>query len=251
MALPAARQVADFGTSLVTLPAPRGSRTVWESGDIVQDNGVPNVLINLANAVSGEVVSGVYAGEFEVTCATGVTASAGADAFYDEANRTVVTAPGANIIYLGTFEAAKTSGQLVARVRLAGSNKVGPGVPITQRFTFTAAQVNAGATILPAQVGLKYRLVSAVLIAVGGNAAGATAVTINATQGASGVALLSATVGALTQNTWVGTNSANVTMLANSDAQNDVNTALTIAKTGGSLSGATSVNVILTYELAT
>jgi len=251
MALPAARQVADFGTSLVTLPAPRGSRTVWESGDIVAENGVPHVLINLANAVSGEVVSGVYSGEFEITCATGVTASVGADAYYDEANRTVVTAPGASIIYLGTFEAAKTSGQLVARIRLAGSTKVGPGVPINQRFVFTAAQINAGATVLPAQAGLKYRVANAILIAVGGNAAGATAVVLQGVQAGSTVSLLSATVGALTQNTWVAPSSANVTMLANSEAQNDVNTAITIAKTGSSLSGATSVIVILTYELAT
>lgn len=251
MPLPASRQVADFGTSLVTLPAPRGSRTVWESGDVVLENGVPHVLIHITTAVTGDQVSGVYAGEFEITCASGVTAAAGADAYYDEANRTVVTAPGAGIIYLGAFEVAKTSGQTVARIRLAANfPRQGAGIPINQRISFSAAQINAGATILPAVAGLKYRVINAVLIAKGGNSAGATAVVIGATQSASGVSLLSATVGALTQNAWVSPNSANVTMLATADIQNDVNTALTIAKTGSNLTGATDIVVLLTYELA-
>lgn len=250
MPLPASRQVADFGTSLVTLPAPRGSRTAWESGDIVVDAGVPHVLININNAVAGEVVSGVYVGEWEITCASGVTAAAGADAYYDEANRTVVTAPGSGIIYLGTFEAAKASGQTVARIRLANTSKFGPGVQVNQRIEVTAAALNAGTvTLLPAIAGLKYRLLDAKLIAKGGNAAGATAVNLIGTQ-TTDVNLLSAAVAALTQNAWASTNSANVTMAATADAQNDANTSIRLARTVSNLTGATSIVVLLTYELA-
>lgn len=251
MPLPVSRQVADFGTSLVTLPAPRGSRTAWESGDIVSENGIPHVLIHINNAVTGDIVSGVFVGEWEITCASGVTAAAGADAYYDEANRTVVTAPGSGIIYLGTFEVAKTSGQTVARVRLNGSNKVGTGTPVSVRVNVTASALNGGTvTLLPAVAGLKYRLIDAKLIAKGGNAAGATAVVVGGTQSGSGVSLMSAAVAALTQNAWASTNSANVTMIATADAQNDANTAITLARTGSNLTGATDVTVLITYELA-
>jgi hypothetical protein len=208
-------------------------------------------LIHINNAVQGNEVQGVYAGEFEITCGSGVTAVAGAEAYYDEANRTVVTAPGAGIIYLGTFEVAKTSGQTVARVRLSANfPRQGSGVPIVQRFSVTAAQVNSGLALLPAVAGQRYRVLDAKVIAKGGNAAGATAVVLQGVQSTSTVSLMSATVGALTQNTWVGTNSANVTMLATADTQCDANQPLSIAKTGSNLTGATEVVVILTYELA-
>lgn len=119
------------------------------------------------------------------------------------------------------------------------------------RTRFSAAQVNAGATILAGVASLKYRLVDITLIAIGGSASGATDVRILATQSAGSVVLIAAAVAALTQSTVVKPNSANVTVLADgaSFIQNDANTALTIGKTGGSLATATHIDVILTYEL--
>ena len=115
----------------------------------------------------------------------------------------------------------------------------------------TTAEINAGVEFLPAVPGFKYRVVDVTMIAIGGNAATATAVTLNATQSASGVALITAAVAALTRSAIVKPNSANVTVLADgaSNVLNDVNTNLNVGKTGGSLATATAVDVIVDYIL--
>jgi hypothetical protein len=118
------------------------------------------------------------------------------------------------------------------------------------RTRFTAAQVNAGATVLAAVVGAKYRLIDCTLIAIGGNAATATSVDIGGTQ-STGVLLIAAAVAALTRSTVVKPNTANVTVLADgaSFVANDANTAITIGVTGSNLATATHIDVILTYAL--
>lgn len=119
------------------------------------------------------------------------------------------------------------------------------------RQRVTVADVNAGLTLLAAVPGYKYRLVDATLIAIGGNAATATAVTISATQSAGTVVLISAAIAALTRSAVVKPNTANVTVLADgaSFVVNDANTGVTIEKTGGSLATATHIDVILSYTL--
>ena len=254
MTLPAARQIADYGQNQITLPAPRGSRLVWESGDIVQIGLLAYVLPAIRNGVTGDVVTGVHTGIFEVTCGTAVTASAGQDAFYDEANRTVVTAPGTGIVFIGQFVKAKTSGQLVATVFLNSDNSKSLSGELVQtlRTRVTLAQLNAGLTLLPAVAGYKYRLIDVTLIAVGGAATAATAVRITGVQSASTVALISAAVAALTQSTVVKPNTANVTVLADgaSFVQNDAAGAIAIDKTGSAMTTLTHVDVNLVYELA-
>lgn len=119
------------------------------------------------------------------------------------------------------------------------------------RTRVAVADINAGATLLAALAGFKYRVVDVTLVAIGGSAATATAVTIGATQSASGVALITAAVAALTRSTIVKPNSSNVTVLADgaSLVANDANTAITIGKTGGTLATATHVDVILDYVI--
>jgi predicted RecA/RadA family phage recombinase len=252
MTLPAARQIADYGQNQFSLPAPRGSRLVWESGDIVQIGLLAYVLPAIMNGVTGDVVTGVHTGIFEATCGTAVTASAGADAYFDEANRTVVTAPGTGIIFLGQFVKAKTAGQLVATVFLNSDNSKSGDLVQTLRTRVTLAQLNAGLTLLPAVAGYKYRLIDVTLIAIGGAATAATAVRITGVQSASTVALISAAVAALTQSTVVKPNTANVTVLADGASfnQNDAAGAIAIDKTGSAMTTLTHVDVILTYELA-
>lgn len=120
-----------------------------------------------------------------------------------------------------------------------------------QRIRTTTANVNAGATLLAAVAGYKYRLVDVSMIAIGGNAATATAVEIYGTQSTSTVALVSAAVAALTRSTVAKPNTSNVTVLADgaSFVACDANTAITIGKTGGSLATATHIDVIITYSL--
>jgi hypothetical protein len=119
------------------------------------------------------------------------------------------------------------------------------------RQRVTLAQVNAGLTLLPAIVGLRYRLVDVALISIGGAAAGATSVDIRGTQSAAGVNLLAAAVAGLTQNTLLRAGATNAAILAAgaSFVANDTNTAITIAATG-TLTTSTHIDVLLTYEIS-
>lgn len=123
----------------------------------------------------------------------------------------------------------------------------------TVRTRFTTAEVNAGATLLAAVPGFKYRVIDWTMIAIGGSAATATSVDIAGTRSASGVLLAVVAVAALTRSTAVKPNSGNVTLLADGASHTalDVNTAITVAKqSGGSnLATTTHVDVILDYVL--
>lgn len=116
---------------------------------------------------------------------------------------------------------------------------------------FSAAQINAGAELLPATYGYKYRMVDAAMVAAGGAASGATDVRILATQAGVSVALLAIAIAGLTQNTMTEAGMANAAILAASASfdQCDVQTPITIGKTGGSLAGATSVDVFFWYSI--
>src|SRR5574343_841226 len=251
MVLPASRQVADYGRTLLTLPAVKGGRTYWESGDIAARLGMACVLSFLGNKSAGDVVTGLYEGEFEINCASGVTASEGADAFYDEANRTVVTAGGSGIIYLGTFAKDKTSGQTVATVMLRGSSaRFGTRVQCETR-EFTAAQVNAGAILLPKIAGYKYRVRDIKIVAQGGNAASVTTVDILGTQSSSSVKLLAAAVAGLTQSAIGRLGTTNFAALADGASLKpcDVETDITIGKTGSNVTGATGFLITIDYDI--
>ena len=113
------------------------------------------------------------------------------------------------------------------------------------------ADVNAGFTVLPAVPGYKYRLVDAALIAIGGAVGATTTVDILGTQATASVKLLAAAIAALTQNTLLRAGATNATILAAgaSFVENDVNTAITIGKTGATATTATHVDVLLSYVL--
>lgn len=120
-----------------------------------------------------------------------------------------------------------------------------------QRFVATTAEVNAGLTLLPAVTGVKYRIHDVSMIAIGGNASGATTVDVLGTQSASSVKILASAVAGLTQNTLLRAGAANATILAAgaSFAVCDTGTAVTIGKTGPDLATSTAVHVLLTYEV--
>jgi hypothetical protein len=120
-----------------------------------------------------------------------------------------------------------------------------------QRSVFTIAQVNAGATILAAVPGQKYRLIEASAIAVGGAAAAVTTVDILGTQSATGVKLVAYAVASLTENTQLKSGGSGAAILAAgaSYAPNDVNTAITIGKTGASVTTATHIHILITYAI--
>jgi hypothetical protein len=160
-------------------------------------------------------------------------------------------------VFVGTALEAATADDDVIEV-LPGPNTdilANSGVVQHLRARVTAAQINGagGHTLLAAVPGRSYRLVDASMISIGGAAGGATAVRIVGTQAASAVALVSNTVGALTQNTRVlagiTTNSSILTAGA-SFVANDANTAITIDRTVSNLTGSTDIDVLLSYVLA-
>lgn len=134
----------------------------------------------------------------------------------------------------------------------AESNKLKDNLVVFHhRERFTVAQVDAGATILPAYPGKGYRVVDMAMIAIGGAVTAATTIDILATQAASSVKLLAVAVAALTQNTLVRAGATNATILAGgvSFVKNDVNKAITVGRTGSAPATATHIDFLISYVL--
>lgn len=186
-----------------------------------------------------------YAGVFRVT-------NAGAPTNGTSGTGAGILGPGSEIYDTTNQVAYIQVGTLASPYWQAfGGSVSGNGGDSVLRQRVTAAQVNAGLTLLAAIPGMKYRVVDITMISIGGAAAGATAVRINGTQASSVVQLLSVAVAALTQSTVVRAGAANATVLADgaSFVACDANTAITIDKSGGSLTGSTNIDVILTYSI--
>jgi hypothetical protein len=138
--------------------------------------------------------------------------------------------------------------EVIAGGVLLGSVAEG-GVVRSVRRRFTVAQVNAGATLLPALPGFKFRMVACKAVAVGGAAGAVTTVDVLGTQGASGVKLAAFAQASLTQSAVLTAGGSGAAVLANgaSFVANDVNTAVAVGKTGSDVTTATHVDVIFDY----
>lgn len=134
----------------------------------------------------------------------------------------------------------------------AESRKLVDNLQVFQhRERFTLAQVNAGATVLPALPRGKYRLVDASIIAVGGAAAAGTTVDLLATLAAASRKLVAWAQASLTQSTQLRSGASGAAILADgaSYTTNDVNTAITIGKTGSDFTTATHFDVLVVYVI--
>jgi hypothetical protein len=221
----------------VKIPEDRGSQLVvptWGSASnkLILPSPQPGTIVMIAGAATGGVLETNATATVTVNGATSVKVAPNQAVYAICESATAWKAFGiasdGSITGLGDSTAAK-----VLRTRV------------------TTAQVNSGATLLPALPGLKYRVQDMALIAIGGAAATATSVDIIATQSASGVNLLAAAVAGLTQNTLLRAGATNAAILAAgaSFVANDANTAITIGKTGSSLATATHIDVLLTYTI--
>lgn len=134
--------------------------------------------------------------------------------------------------------------------RYVGFDTAVPEV-LTTRVRVTLAQLNAGLTLLAAIPGLKYRLVDAKLIAVGGNATAGTSVNIRGTRAAGSVELLVVAIAALTRSAVVRAGAANAVVLADGASFTvlDVNTGVTIITVGAAMTVMTDIDVELQYVL--
>lgn len=120
---------------------------------------------------------------------------------------------------------------------------------IRQRFTI--AEINAGATLLAAIPGHKYRMIRCTAISVGGAAGAVTTVDVLATQSTSSVKLVAYAQASLTQSAVLKDGGSGATVLADgaSYVANDANTAITVGKTGSSVTTATHIDINFTYVI--
>ena len=133
--------------------------------------------------------------------------------------------------------------------RFVSGTLVDFGVAKSQRTRVTLAQMNAGFTLLPARVGVKWRVLDAVVIAIGGNATAGTSVNIIGTVAGSAVQILVAAIAALTRSALVRIGAANAVILADgaSFTAMDANTAVTCITVGTAMTTSTAFDVLLTY----
>ncbi len=133
---------------------------------------------------------------------------------------------------------------------VAGDTNRNPNVR-NVRVRKSTAEVNAGAELLPAIAGFKYRLIDTTVIAIGGAAATLTLLTISGTQAGAAALLVTHTQASLTRSTVLKPFSSGAVVLADgaSFVANDVSTPITIGKTGSDMATATHIDVILTFAL--
>jgi hypothetical protein len=125
MSLPAARPAgSDCELKIVAAAALVPGQVMSAFG------GYAGIVQGTQNIAIGEPAVLALKGKWEIDCATGTTASAGDNAYFNTSTNLVVTAGGANIIWIGVFAHAKTSGQLKATINLnADSFPTSPWVP--------------------------------------------------------------------------------------------------------------------------
>lgn len=226
-------------------PAPAAA----EPGDVIlRPDGTLAVLDGFENVDLGERIAPepIRATKvIEINAASADTWPAGTVLYYDAANRRVTATRGANRL-VGLAPFAKTSGQTVVLVNCVPDVHAGP-INIRQRVTI--AQVNAGLVLVPAEAGVRYRLIDASIIAIGGAAGAVTTVNLTGTQSASVVNLVAFAQASLLQSALLRAGGSGAAILANgaSFVANDVNTPLSINKTGSDVTTATHFDVNLTY----
>lgn len=141
--------------------------------------------------------------------------------------------------------------ELVVAAGGAITSDYGGGAEFNYRTRLAIATVNAGATLLAAVPGLKYRLVSARVISIGGSAAAVTTVDILGIQATSSVKLVAFAQASLTQSTVLTAGGSGAAVLADgaSFVTNDANTAISINITGSAITTAVSIDVLLNYTV--
>lgn len=133
--------------------------------------------------------------------------------------------------------------------RIINGVQVDFGVAKQQRTRVTVAQLNAGFTLLPALPGVKWRLIDAAMISIGGAATSGTSANLIGTRAAAAVQLLVSAVAALTQSALLRAGAANAVILADgaSFTALDANTAVTCKTVGSAMTVMTNLDVTLSY----
>lgn len=200
----------------------------------------------------------VAAGATFVGCVMGVFAlpktgsqawAEGQKVYWDRANARCDSDPNVGpLIGCSTTVIGSGSGETTGNVCLLGC--VPTGETVTMRKRVAIADVNAGATLVPAIPGRRYRLVDALAIAIGGNVGAVTTVDIlgTVTTARKLVALAQAS---LTRSAVLRAGGTGADVLADgaSFTQNDANTAITVGITGSAATTATHIDFLVTYAI--
>lgn len=123
------------------------------------------------------------------------------------------------------------------------------GVTKQLRTRVSPTQLAAGLALLPALPGVRWRLVDAKQIAVGGAATTSTSCNLQGAVAGVATQLLATAVAALTQSAVVRAGATNAVVLADgaSFVQQDANTAMTAKTVGGTLTVATFIDYFIEY----
>jgi hypothetical protein len=142
------------------------------------------------------------------------------------------------------------SGNATLQTLAVTGSVVAAGVVMNVRQRFTIAEVNAGATLVAAVAGKSIRMVSCKAIAVGGAAGAVTTVDVLGTL-STGRKLVAFAQANLTQSAVLTDGGTGAAVLADgaSYTANDAGTAVTVGKTGSSVTTATHIDVIFDYVL--
>lgn len=204
-------------------------------------------VIPAVTAAAAARFNGLLEGVFTLPKATGEVWTEGAPAYWDVANARASfdSSVGQQI---GAITAAALTGDTTGVVRLNEASLSGGVLPLRKRLTIAA--INAGATLLPAIPGVKYRLIDAFAIAVGGAVTSVTTVDVLGTLTTSRK-LVAFGQAALTQSALVRAGSAGGAILADgaSFTANDAGAAVTANITGSAITVATNVDFTLLYAI--
>lgn len=205
------------------------------------------VVIPLVTAAETVAFNGQVGGDWTLPKTTGETWVQGEGVYWDVANAKASTDPSLGMP-IGAAHAAAGSSETTAVVKLNGTSLAGRLMTIRKRLTIAA--VNAGATLLPAIIGVQYRMVAATAIAIGGAAAAVTTVDILGTVTTSRK-LVAFAQASLTQSTVLKDGAAGAAVLADgaSYTANDIGTAITVGITGSAITTATHIDFSFTYVI--
>lgn len=236
------------------------SRTFIQPGDTLTfvaptggvTSGTPvligdQLVIPETTAAATEEFEGTVCGVHTLGKASGQTWATGDPLFWDDSAGVFTSDPAAGR-HLGEAGGTAASADTTGPVKLlAPENKLGT-FQIRKRFTI--AEVNAGIELIPAVPGRQIRMVAAKAIAIGGAAGAVTTVDILATQTTS-VKLVAFAQASLLQSAVLKDGETGAAVLADgaSYVANDVNTAVTVGKTGASITTATHIDFIVSYAL--